>query len=522
MRGTIVLVSGFIFIAGAKGLAQSPEQDATIRELQKQLVEMRSQLTAMQNRIATLEAGGRSETPPPQTVRSQPDETKSAAGPAAFRFKGLTLTPGGFLDSTVLVRTRNENADMATSYSAIPLDGSSNANLSELRGTVRMSRLSLLIQGASGNTKLRGYLETDFLGAAPTANYVQSSSWTPRLRQAWTQIEWPSGWTITAGQMWSLLTTNRRGMTNLEELRPSDADGSLVVGFTWTRERAVRLTRNFNNRLWMGLAVENPESTYSAAFVPPNVMGLNTSPNAATGVNLLPFLANYSTGHSTTLAPDLLAKIAYEPGWGHFEIKALGRLFRDRIAATATSSGHTNTTAGYGVGFAALMPFANKRLEVSLEGLAGQGIGRYGAAGFADVTLDPTTAEMRPLRQARVMAGVVYHHGSRLDVYAYGGDEYAGRLALLSPAGTAAGYGSPLVSYASCSNEVALNGCHGDNRNIYEATMGYWYRVFRGDFGSINYGNQVVYVHRNLWSGIGRTPEGSDIAIYSTLRFYFP
>ena len=179
---------------------------------------MRSQMTAMQNRIATLEAGGRSQTPPPQTVRSQPDETKSAAGPAAFRFKGLTLTPGGFLDSTVLVRTRNENADMATSYSAIPLDGSSNANLSELRGTVRMSRLSLLIQGASGNTKLRGYLETDFLGAAPTANYVQSSSWTPRLRQAWTQVEWPSGWTITAGQMWSLLTTNRRGMANLEEL----------------------------------------------------------------------------------------------------------------------------------------------------------------------------------------------------------------------------------------------------------------------------------------------------------------
>ena len=166
----------------------------------------------------------------------------------------------------------------------------------------------------------------------------------------------------------------------------------------------------------------DPESTYSAAFVPPNVMGLNTSPNAATGVNLLPFLANYSTGHSTTLAPDLLAKIAYGPGWGHFEIKTLGRLFRDRIAATATSSGHTNTTAGYGVGFVALMPFANKRLEVSLEGLAGQGVGRYGADRFADVTLDPTTGEMRPLRQARVMAGVVYHHGGRLDVYAYGGD----------------------------------------------------------------------------------------------------
>jgi len=252
-------------------------------------------------------------------------------------------------------------------------------------------------------------------------------------------------------------------------------------------------------------------------------MGLNTSPNAATGVNLLPFLANYSNGHSTTLAPDVVAKIAYEPGWGHYEIKALGRWFRDRIAATATTSGRTNTTEGYGVGFAALMPFASQRLEVSLEGMAGQGIGRYGTAGFADVTLDPITGEMRPLRQTRLMGGLVYHHGSRLDLFAYAGDEYTGRYAFVSPTGTAAGYGSPLVSYAGCTNEVAQNVCRGDNRNIYEAMIGYWFRLYRGDFGWIAYGNQVSYLHRDLWSGgIGNTPEGRNVVLYSTLRFYLP
>jgi hypothetical protein len=168
------------------------------------------------------------------------------------------------------------------------------------------------------------------------------------------------------------------------------------------------------------------------------------------------------------------------------------------------------------------MPFANKRLELSLEGLAGQGIGRYGTAGFPDVTLDPTTGEMRPLRQARILGGLVYHHGSRLDLYAYAGDEYTERRAFLSPTGTAAGYGSPLVSYADCTNEVALNTCHGHNRNIYAVTIGYWYLLYGGDFGSIKYGNQVMYVHRDLWSGIGKTPEGSNVVIYSTLRFYLP
>jgi hypothetical protein len=168
------------------------------------------------------------------------------------------------------------------------------------------------------------------------------------------------------------------------------------------------------------------------------------------------------------------------------------------------------------------MPFASKRLEVSLEGLAGRGIGRYGAAGFPDVTIDPTTGAMRPLRQARLMGGLVYHWGNRLDLFAYGGDEYTGRHPFLSPTGTAAGYGSPLVSYANCTNEVALNACRGDNRNIYEGMIGYWYRLYRGESGMIEYGNQIMYVHRSLWSGIGNTPDGRNTVVYSTVRFYLP
>src|ERR1700758_2682162 len=537
MRRMVLSVIFALLALPPGALSQSSDQDSTIAELQRQLEEMRSQMAKMQNRITELEEakGSAAVTKPSldsilpqsqirsaQAVRPQRDEAKSAEEATAFRYKGITLTPGGFLESTILVRARNENADMANSYTTIPLNGSSNANLSEFRGTVRNSELSLMIQGSLGSTKLKGYVETDFLGAAPTANYLESSSWTPRLRQMWVQFDRPSGWTITLGQMWSLLTTNREGIANLTELRPGGEDGNSVVGFPWTREKAVRVTRNFHDKVWAALALEDPESTYSAAFVPSNVMGLNTSANAASAVNLLPFLANYSNGQATTLAPDFLAKVAFEPGWGHFEIKALGRFFRDRLASTATTNGHTNTTEGYGVGFGALMPFVNKRLDVSLEGLLGQGIGRYGSSGLPVATINPTSGALRPLREARIMGGLVYHYRSRLDLYTYGGDEYAGRDAFISPTGTAAGYGSPLVSYASCTNEVAMNACSGGNRNIYEATVGYWYRLYRGEYGKIEQGNQVVYIHRNLWSGIGRTPQGSDVVVYTSLRFYLP
>src|SRR5215469_8785786 len=205
MSRPVIFASIFILTVTAAGVAQTSDQDSTIVELQKQLDEMRSQMMKMQNRISELEAGRRipatnastdpvpsqAHTSPAQAFQSQPDEARSAQ-PTSLRFKGLTLTPGGFLEGTMLVRTRNENADIANNYSAIPLNGSSNANLSEFRGTARNSEFSLLTQGAAGGTKLTGYVETDFLGAAPTANYVESNSWTPRLRQLWVQLDRPS------------------------------------------------------------------------------------------------------------------------------------------------------------------------------------------------------------------------------------------------------------------------------------------------------------------------------------------
>jgi hypothetical protein len=532
MRRRIVLASVFLMVVSAEALAQS----STLGELENQLEEMRSQIVTMQNRIAELEAAARitatsrmiaaplfesgalAEPVSPSRAR----EEKSVEDPTSFHYKGLSLTPGGFLEGTTLFRTRNENADIANNYSTLPLDGSSNAQLSEFRGTARNSEFSLLIQGTAGSTQLKGFVETDFLGAAPTANYVESNSWTPRLRQLWVQLDWPPGWTITTGQMWSLLTTHRHGIATLAELRPGVEDGQYVVGFAWTRQRAFRITKNINDKFSAAFAIESPETTYSAAFVPANIMGLNTSDNAATGVNLLPFLTNYSHGFSTPFAPDLLAKVAIDPGWGHFEIKALGRFFRDRMASTATTSGWTNTTGGYGVGFSALMPLQNRKFDVSLEGLLGPGIGRYGTSGLPDATLDPITGALRPLHQALLMGGLVYHGSRRLDVYAYGGDEYVGRDALISPTGTAAGYGSPLVSFAGCTNEVALNSCGGANRNIYEATVGYWYSLYRGESGRIEQGNQVAYIQRNLWSGIGATLQGQDVVVLTSLRFYLP
>jgi hypothetical protein len=44
------------------------------------------------------------------------------------------------------------------------------------------------------------------------------------------------------------------------------------------------------------------------------------------------------------------------------------------------------------------------------------------------------------------MGGIEYHPNNRWKLYSYAGDEYAGRFANVSRTGTAAGYGSRLVS----------------------------------------------------------------------------
>lgn len=470
------------------------------------------------------------------SLRTEDDKVRDLENPKTIHYKGVTLTPLGFFETSALVRTRNENADLASSWTNIPLNGSSNSKLSEFRGTVRHTRLGMLVEAhPDSSTKLTGYIDWDFMGAAPTANYVQSSAWTPRLRQAWFQIAKDSGWTFSAGQFYSLLVTNRKGLNQQAEWIPKTAEDDFVVGYTLLRERSVRIAKDFHNGIWAGFEVDDPENTYSAAFVPANLMGLNTSQNTSSGVSLLPFLANYSNGVSTTRAPDFLGKVVFEPGWGHFEIKALGRIFRDRIASTATTTGNDNYTQGYGFGFAALMPVVRQKLDIEFEGFVGQGIGRYGATSLPDVTLNPVTGAMKPLRDARFMGGIEYHPNSRLDLYAYGGNEYVGRYAYTAVNSSGetvpAGYGSPLVSYAACTNEVALNTCNGANRDIYEVTVGYWRRVIEGEFGKLEYGNQVEYMHRNLWRGVppqfpsgqrGRTPQGGEIVIFSTARWYLP
>jgi hypothetical protein len=160
------------------------------------------------------------------------------------------------------------------------------------------------------------------------------------------------------------------------------------------------------------------------------------------------------------------------------------------------------------------------------EGLAGSGIGRYGAANGSDVTLRPD-GWIIPLHALDTMGGVEFHPRPKLDVYVYGGNEYYGRAAYVNPtdATEPAGYGSPLVDNTYCNAEVVPSGgaeCKAQNKDVAEATAGFWDRFYKGPAGIFQIGLEYEYLHRTAWSGIGGAPQGNDNVVMTSLRYYLP
>src|ERR1700723_1448831 len=76
---------------------------------------------------------------PPQDPKSKPTED----GPASIRYKGVSLTPGGFLAAETVYRSRATSGDIATPFTSDPFSALDLAHVSENAFTGRQSRISL-------------------------------------------------------------------------------------------------------------------------------------------------------------------------------------------------------------------------------------------------------------------------------------------------------------------------------------------------------------------------------------------
>ena len=473
--------------------------------------------------------------------------------PLAIRYKGVTVTPGGFLAGESVYRNRATGGD-ATPFNSIAMPGSGQNAVSEFFGSGRQSQITMKVEGKIADAKLTGYYEGDFLSAGTTSNNNQTNSYTFRQRQAWGQIALTNGLTFTAGQMWTLLTEDRKGTDNLSEARPMTIDPNYTVGFSFARQYGVRVSKSFNNHFWLAAALENPQTTLSESNAAANfALG---SPGTGAGLynggggpgNPSAALANYSFN----AMPDVIVKAAWEPGFGHYEVFGVLSRFRDRVypcaelptagtplcGTTPSATGAYNDSKnGGGVGANARVSFMNKHVDFGLHGLYGNGLGRYAASGLPDATVNPD-GTLAPLRTYQGLATLEFHF-PRFDVYFNGGEDYVGHRSSIDPvSGKVVGYGAPSYNQYGCYTETApgsggfafggLSNCSGQTQSVVEGTFGFWIKTYNGPKGRMQFGPQYSYISRNSWAGAGLTPatslapHGIDNVFYTSFRYYLP
>lgn len=478
------------------------------------------------------------------TAQALQETQKSVSeSPLAIKFKGITLTPGGFMAAETVWRQHALGADINTPFNAITMPGAAGDKMSEFFGSGRQSRVSLLGEGKINMAKLTGYVEADFLSAGVTSNNNESNSYTMRQRQVWGQAALNNGLTFTGGQMWSLVTETRKGLDNRTEALPMTIDPQYHVGFSWARQYGFRVTKGFGNKFWIGASIENAQTLFAASGQAQNfVLG---SAGAGGG------LYNPSATYSFNSSPDFIFKAAAEPGFGHFEVFGVVRQFRDRIYPNATGTpasavGATNfSTTTAGVGANARVSFFNKHVDLAGHFLGGDGMGRYGTGTLPDVTVNPdgTLAALKSYQGL----GTLEFHSAKWDVYLNGGAEFVGRHFELNSAGNAVGYGSPFANNSGCGVETVpgtpaggqfptsssgflpggLANCAANTRNIIQGTVGFWYRFYKGPKGTLQFGPQYSYLVRNTWSGAaGATilgqPSGIENMFLTSFRYYLP
>jgi len=420
-----------------------------------------------------------------------------------MNLKGINLNFGGFIAAETTYRNRNQNADLASSFQSLPRSDQASYYQDETRFSARQSRLSILATGdVNPAIHLGGYYEMDFLGAANTANSKETNSYNLRIRHIYTTADWDSlGLHLLAGQTWSLATMNNKGITPRNEVTPLTIEAQYVPGFTFTRQPQFRITKDFDKKLWLAVSVENPQTT-SASTVSANAASNLTGNGTLAGVTL-----------SQNDVPDVIFKVAYEPGWGHFEAFDLLRTFKSSVLSNGSYNNKETTTNAVGGGV--ILPLIPNKLVLQVSGMYGKGIGRYGAGQLPDVATD-STGNITPITETQLLTGLVYDPTSEWNFYAYYGLEQTERL---DQGANGASYGS--ATLVTAVGAPGTSTFKGQVQRIDQATVGTWWKFYQGSFGKMQAGLQYSFTENKYFSGNGGAPTTSDNMAFGSLRYYW-
>jgi hypothetical protein len=564
---------------------QNASKDAAVATAQQSAATAQSEASAAQSQAQAATAAAQSQADQVNGIKSTVTDLQTAnAGlastisatktelndkidsPAALHYKGVTITPGGFAAFEGVWRERSVNSDINTPFNSIPLPSANEGHTSELNFSGRQSRLSALVQADTGSVKLTGYWEMDWLGAGTTSNNNQSNSYVLRQRQIWGQAAMKSGFTVTGGQMWSLVTEDRKGLDPRTEIQPQTIDPQYTVGYSWTRQPGIHLEQHFGDyktgAFTVGMSLEQAQITgFTAQGTNPNQYffgGLGQNGGLYNAAASNGGTSNITT-YANNIAPDVIVKAAYDNPLLHVEFGGIARFLRDQYfpvtwGGTASAptftygTTYTTTTSSAGGAFGSIRGYIGKpgtypAVEVAVQAMGGTGVGRYGSAQLADATLKPDQS-LEPVKNYHGLFSLESHLSPKFDVFAYYGGEYAQRTIYHTPVGGLIGYAPPNLSNAGCYNlpaapttsignagstgSLGATSCSEPTKYIQEGLIGFQYRpVSSPKYGKLQYSVTYQLIQRQLWAGIGSattpvSPRAQDSMIHVQMRYYIP
>jgi hypothetical protein len=434
---------------------------------------------------------------------------KEAPGksPLSFKIGIADFTPVGFLDFTGVYRSTSNGGAIGSSFGGLAYGNTAGGQLSETRLSAQNSRLGLRVDSQVKDVKVLGYVEADFLGSVPSNVNVVSNSDPLRMRVYFADLK-TGPWEVLAGQDWSLLTPNRKGVSPMPSdlFYTQDVDTNYQVGLVWARQAQFRVAYHFDDSLAFAVSAENPDQYVGSALTLPGGF-------ASTQVD------NGSNGTATpNVMPDLIAKAAYDSKLGDlpFHVEAAG-LYRQFKINTFASGGVNSDSSASGLGVSlnsslAIVP----HLSLFENAFYSNGGGRYISTGLGpDVVIQPANGagafSISPVRSSTGMLGAEWDVLPQSKFFAYyGAAVYASKYSQAAN-GTYAGYGFP-------------GSANSANRRIEEYTVGEAQTLWKSPaYGDLKILTQLSYLDRKPFSVAAGAPGSAHLTmLYLDLRYDLP
>lgn len=482
------------------GLARTEREAATQREVSH------SALMAS-TAVPPVVGGPKSSLNQPQFSDSDgqqnPALVNSPVKPLPIHIGNATLTPVGFVDATAFFRTRNLGSGIGASFGSLPFSNTVQGRLSETRLTAQNSRIGLMMDSQFGENQVRGYLETDFLGAQPTNAFVTSNSDSLRLRLYWLNLR-RGRFEFLAGQSWSMLTPGRVGISPMPSdiFYSQDMDTNYQVGLTWTRQLQFRFVYHATPNITAGLSLENAQQYVGGAVALPS--GFNSS-QVDTGSNTA----------TPNLHPDIIGKLAFDGHAGgklmHVELAGLLSTFK---IFNPTANATTSVTGGGGSVNANLELFKNFHLIAT--SFYSDGGGRYIFGLGPNFIVRPDNT-LSLVHADSGIGGFEYQITPKTMYYGYYGGAYFGRNYSIIPAATLGGAPTYLGFGFPGSPSSA-------NKSVQEATFGIIRTFWKNEhYGALQLITQYSYVTRAPWYVASGNPKNANLSqVYTDIRYVLP